>query len=514
MHTRVIGVSAIIAAIGVFAVVACGSGASSPPSTGCEPGSKESCTGPNLCSGKQVCKADRTYDACVCPPVPDASLPDVDPPPPPDAGKDAAIVEAGPDAKPFDPKPLTWVRSVDMTYTAALAVDGNHDIVAVGQGILGNIIKLDAKGTLLWQKVFLSDSFAPANGLAVAGDLAGNAYVVVDSPPNIDYGGGKIVAPGRVLLKLDVNGNYVWHYGPFDHVNFTKLVTRSNGNLVMAGETYGANDFGGGTVSPNGAYDGVLVELTPSKTLVRVKQFGDAGYQSIQDVALDPSGNAYVVGFFNGSIDFGQGAMTGPPPSNLSYVAHDVFVAKLGPTFNGIAQKSGGSTSGADYLFRVALDPFGNVALAGNVQSTIKLGTNPVTAFTGGDIYLAYLDPSLTEIWSGGYGGYAGQNVTALAARTSGGLVAFGFTGGTLSFGLGGLPVGTTGIFSVNFDTAGNPISNFSATIAGGSVSPQTLTYLGGTDYVYSGNCQGGTLTLPSGPYVCNGKGFVTRRAP
>jgi hypothetical protein len=512
LHTRVIGVSAIIAAIGVFAVVACGSGAASPPSTGCEPGTKESCTGPNLCSGKQVCKADRTYDACVCPPLPDASLPDVDPPPPPDAGKDAAIVEAGPDAKPFDPKPLTWIRGVDVSSIASVAVDGNHDILVVGQGGNGNITKLDATGALLWAKTFLAPGAFKVSALAVAGDLAGNAYVVVDSPPNTDYGGGPIVKQGRVLLKLDVNGNYVWHYGPLEYANVMKMVTRSNGNVVLAGETCGPTDFGAGIVSPAGACDGMLVELTPSKALVKAKQFGDGGWQSIQDVALDPNGNAYVVGYFNGTLDFGKGAMTGPPGSYSPFAPHNVFAAKLDSALNGLAQKNGGGSS-SDYLHRVAVDPFGNVALAGSVNSTIQLGTNPVTAFTGADIYLAYLDPSLAEIWSGGYGGYAGQGVAGLAPRTSGGLVAFGNTNGTLSFGLGGLPVGTAGMFAVTFDTAGNPVSNFGASVAGGSVTPQGLSYLGGTDYVFAGTCQGGSLTLPS-PYACNGRGFVTRRAP
>ncbi len=516
MHTRVIGVVAAIATTGMFAVLACGSGSSSPPSSGCEPGTKESCTGANLCSGKQVCKADRTYDTCVCPPIPDASVLDDgdNPNPPPDAGTDAPIVEAGPDAKPFDPKPLTWIRDVNMTFTAALAVDGNHDIVVVGQGGTGIITKLDAKGALVWEKTFLGAGSVPANALAVAGDLAGNAYVFLESPPNIDYGGGKIVKQGRVLLKLDVNGNYVWHYGPFDGVNFTKLATRSNGNVVLAGETYGPNDFGSGTLSPVGAFDAVMVELTPTKALVRAKQFGDAGYQSIQDMVLDASGNAYVVGFFNSSIDFGKGAMTGPAASNVFSAPHDVFVAKLDSAFNGVVQKKGGANAGSDFLSRMAIDQFGNVAISGNVQSSIQFGANPVMAFTNGDIYFGYLDGSLNEIWSGGYGAYAGQSVTALAARTTGGLVAWGTTGGTLSFGLGGLPVGQYGVFSVTFDTAGNPVSNFGSPVTGGSVSPQSLSYLGGTDYVFSGTCQGGTLTLPSGPHPCINRAFVTRLAP
>ena len=264
----------------------------------------------------------------------------------------------------------------------------------------------------------------------------------------------------------------------------------------------------------NGASDGLVVELTPAKALVKVRQFGDIGYQAIRSIALDPSGNAYVVGTFNGTIDFGKGVMTGPPASGSFSQPHSVFVAKLNPSLDGVVQKNGGATAGGDYLTEAAVDPFGNVAIGGMVQSSIKLGANTVTAFTGGDLYFAYLDGSLSEIWSGGYGGYAGQTLSGFAARPGGSLVAAGFTNGTLSFGLGGLPVGTAGYFLVQFDTAGNPISNFGASVNGGSVSPQVMTYLGGTDYLFAGTCQGGTLVLPSGSRNCTNKAFVTRFAP
>ncbi len=515
LRTRVIGVIAIIAT-GITAVVACGGGPSSNPSAGCEPGTKESCTGSNLCSGKQVCKADRTYDVCVCPPVPDASTPDTgDPPPPPiDAGIDAPIKDAGFDAKPFDPKPLAWIKDVDMGYVASISVDGNNDILVAGQGGPGIITKLDATGALLWQKTYLSQNTIPATVVTATGDAVGNAYVLIDSPPNTNYGGGTITQSGRVLLKLDVNGNYVWHLGPFPGVTTAHLVTRPNGNVVLAGQLEGPADFGSGNVNPNGASDGLVVELTPAKALVKVRQFGDIGYQAIRSIALDPSGNAYVVGTFNGTIDFGKGVMTGPPASGSFSQPHSVFVAKLNPSLDGVVQKNGGATAGGDYLTEAAVDPFGNVAIGGMVQSSIKLGANTVTAFTGGDLYFAYLDGSLSEIWSGGYGGYAGQTLSGFAARPGGSLVAAGFTNGTLSFGLGGLPVGTAGYFLVQFDTAGNPISNFGASVNGGSVSPQVMTYLGGTDYLFAGTCQGGTLVLPSGSRNCTNKAFVTRFAP
>jgi hypothetical protein len=514
LRTRVIGVIAIVAATGVSAVVACG-GSSPSASTGCEPGTKESCTGPNLCSGKQVCKNDRTFDVCVCNAVPEAGPFDSSVPEP-EAGIDAAIIEAGPDAKPFDPKPLAWTNNVNVQYVSSLSVDGNHDILVAGSGGLGYITKLDAKGALVWEKYYGNISSSPASVIAATSDAAGNVYAFLESPPNIDYGGGNIVQAGRVLLKLDVNGKYVWHYGPFPSVatNITQLRTRSNGNIVLAGELRGPVDFGSGNVSPSIGYiDILIVELTPAKTLVKVKHFGSDGYAALGGIALDASGNAVIDGVFNGTMDFGKGVMAGPP-ANYSYSSpHSVFVAKLDSSLNGVAQKDGHATAG-DYLGYVTVDGFGNVGVGGTVQSSIKLGANPVLAFSGGDVYFAYLDPSLNEIWSGGYGGYAGQGVTGMAPRPGGGFVASGFTGGTLQFGLGGLPLGTSGFFAVQFDTAGNPISNYGATVAGGGVTTNAIAYLGGTDFVMVGTCQGGSLPMPSGPYACTTAGYAARFAP
>jgi len=53
------------------------------------------------------------------------------------------------------------------------------------------------------------------------------------------------------------------------------------------------------------------------------KGFGDENYQGAGAVAVDASGNAMVTGYFDGTVDFGGGALT-------SAGSFDIFVAKFG----------------------------------------------------------------------------------------------------------------------------------------------------------------------------------------
>ena len=62
---------------------------------------------------------------------------------------------------------------------------------------------------------------------------------------------------------------------------------------------------------------------TPGKHLWS-KRFGDAGTQAANAIAADASGNVIVAGRFEGTVDFGGGALTS---AGLS----DIFIVKFKP---------------------------------------------------------------------------------------------------------------------------------------------------------------------------------------
>ncbi|MGQ0797359.1 MAG: SBBP repeat-containing protein, partial [Methanobacteriota archaeon] len=122
------------------------------------------------------------------------------------------------------------------------------------------------------------------------------------------------------------------------------------------------------------------------------RYFGGGSADWALDVAFDPEGNAYVVGYTNSTdfpttLDAFDGSLTGD---------YDVFLAKFAPT--GILLHStllGGSLQDAGLA--VALDSAGNVYVAGSTNSS-DFPTTPGALDTthngeGMDGFLAKFDP-------------------------------------------------------------------------------------------------------------------------
>jgi hypothetical protein len=133
-----------------------------------------------------------------------------------------------------------------------------------------------------------------------------------------------------------------------------------------------------------------------------VKVFGDGDMQIPAGVAGDSSGNAYVVGYYTGAVDFGAGVQL--PSSALV----DSFLVKLDPAGDAVWAHSFGQQStrmGPNVENTVvAVDGSGNVLVGGPLENTISIGmTNPVsyTMMSGNaDIFVAKLDPDGEHLWS------------------------------------------------------------------------------------------------------------------
>jgi hypothetical protein len=94
---------------------------------------------------------------------------------------------------------------------------------------------------------------------------------------------------------------------------------------------------------------------------------GDAGYQRVNDVAVDSQGNVFVTGGFDSAIAFGKTTL-------ISFGGNDLYLAKFSAAGVPLWAKQFGN-AGNDIgllLTRVAVDAAGNVVLGGcfRVQST------------------------------------------------------------------------------------------------------------------------------------------------
>ncbi|MCC6525301.1 MAG: hypothetical protein IT373_21790 [Polyangiaceae bacterium] len=98
----------------------------------------------------------------------------------------------------------------------------------------------------------------------------------------------------------------------------------------------------------------------------------------------------------------------------------DGLVACSGATLAAHAYGGNGTELGQ----AIALDPDGNVLLAGDFSGAVDFGGNPLTS-DGYDIYVAKLDAALAHLWSARFGAAGAQYAVAIGADATG---AFTFT--------------------------------------------------------------------------------------
>jgi len=132
---------------------------------------------------------------------------------------------------------------------------------------------------------------------------------------------------------------------------------------------------------------------------------GDAGLDGVYDVTADAVGNAYVAGYFQGTVDFDAG----PDATSLTSAGSgDAFVAKYSPDGDLIWARAVGGV-GNDNANTIAIDPAGNVYVGGIFQLTADFDPGPGTfnlnSNGGWDSFLMKLDTDGNFAWARSVGG-------------------------------------------------------------------------------------------------------------
>jgi hypothetical protein len=178
------------------------------------------------------------------------------------------------------------------------------------------------------------------------------------------------------------------------------------------------------------------------------KRTGNSGFDYGSSIAVDPSGNVYTTGQFQGFVDFN-------PDTGVflltSAGAEDIFVRKLDASGNLIwAGRMGGT--GSDIANSIKVDNSGNVYTTGSFDGTADFdpgaGVFNLTS-TGGtkDIFVCKLDASGNFVWAKQMGGLGGYNVgNSIALDASGNVLTTGRFDGTGDFDPG---IGTYNLSSV-----------------------------------------------------------------
>ncbi|HVF87568.1 MAG TPA: DUF4394 domain-containing protein [Pyrinomonadaceae bacterium] len=198
---------------------------------------------------------------------------------------------------------------------------------------------------------------------------------------SFDVGIAKLNASGSAL----VYGTYL---GGANSENPTGLAVDSNGFAYILGRTYSRSTFPTtSSLAPDAA-------STTSTFITKLNSTGSAVSYSTQigvngnitDIAFDPAGNAYAVGGAGAGAPTTTGAI-----QTTSAGLSDAYALKLNSTGTALLYATYYGGNGLDFAGGVALDPAGNVYVAGYTESS-KLPVVP---------------GSLRTKFGGGYEGFA-----------------------------------------------------------------------------------------------------------
>jgi hypothetical protein len=222
----------------------------------------------------------------------------------------------------------------------------------------------------------------------------------------------------------------------------------ASGNVIVTGYFEGTVDFGGGALASAGGVDIFVAKFGPDGTHLWSKRFGDGSDQIAYAIAADASGNVFVTGSFSGAVDFGGGALT-----SAGYF--DIFVAKFGPDGTHLWSKRFG-----DWDFQeacaVAVDASGNVIITGHFESYVDFGGGWLECAGAPDIFVVKFGPDGAHLWSKRFGDGGSQLSRSVAVDASGNVFITGFFWGTFDFGGDALTcAGREDIFIAKFGSDG-----------------------------------------------------------
>ncbi|MFC2111141.1 SBBP repeat-containing protein [Bacteroidota bacterium] len=211
-------------------------------------------------------------------------------------------------------------------------------------------------------------------------------------------------------------------------------------------------------------------------------------------IATDPSGNVYITGGFESTVDFDPGPNTYSLSSNG---LRDIFIAKYTSTGAFVwAVKIGGSSM--EEGKSIALDNNGNLFITGKYTGTVDFdpgpGTNTITSSGNTDIFIAKFSQSGVYQWAYGIGGSSWDYGCSISVDTLGGVYITGYYMGTADFdpssGTTSLTASFIDVFVAKFTSSGQLSFAFSIGGSGGDYGIKIKTDKSGNFYV-TGNFSG-----------------------
>jgi hypothetical protein len=284
------------------------------------------------------------------------------------------------------------------------------------------VAKLDADGNHLW-----SNSFGTTQaeyGFCVTADSHDNVVMSGYFDNSVDFGGGVLTSAGGdevFVVKFDPAGNHLWskRFGDASAQHNQYVSVDRWDNVLLTGQFYGTIDFGGGALTSAGNNDIYVAKFDAAGNHIWSQGWGDAAKQYGHCITTDGSGNVFLVGEFQGSVDFGGGALA-------SGGDYDAFVAMFDAGGSHIWSRGFGDAT-HQRAVSAAVDGAGNVVIIGDFQGVIDPGGGVLTSAGSDDVFTAKYDAAGNHLWSRRSGDASSQIGECVAIDNSASIFATGF---------------------------------------------------------------------------------------
>jgi hypothetical protein len=327
-------------------------------------------------------------------------------------GRDIYVAKFGPDGT------ILWAKaagSPGYDFGAGIAVDGagaayvtgkftgtatfdTVHVTATGGDDLF-VAKYDGFGNVVWVRraggSSTADDFTYGYGVGV--DAGGNSYVTGAFYGDAQFGSVALSAADYdvFVAKFGPAGAPVWakRAGGAGYDAAYGIAVDAAGNAAITGEYYSSSmSFGTATLT-NSRFDDIFTaRYNASGAVIWAQTGGGKGYDYGYGVAVDTSGNSYMVGGFDGAATFGT--------VNLSSASSSICAVKYGPTGSVVWAKNV-VDPGNDANASVAVDSAANVYVASGVDSPTQR------------LFATKLDRSGAVLWTK----YAGSQYGAIYGR-------------------------------------------------------------------------------------------------
>ena len=234
-------------------------------------------------------------------------------------------------------------------------------------------------------------------------------------------------------------------------VDEAALAVDAKGNTFIAAEFTGTVPFGTTTVVSRGDQDVFVGKLDPDGKPLWAVSAGSAKQDQGDFVAVDPQGNAHVLGNYRQSVDFGGKLLIVQTP-----LKQTSFIWKLsakGKTVWASSVQGSEDNEGVG----IAVDAAGNSYAVGHFEGKARFGNAVITSAGSGDGYVTKLDKNGNFLWALRLGGTDWDEAEAVAVDAAGNVYVSGQFRGSATFGktVSASASGSADAFVMKLDSAG-----------------------------------------------------------